>query len=252
MVGVDGEALDVLGQRLHNGVPDDGREWQRWPPGPRRGRIGRGDCVGGIARETLSGDRFGRVPRRQSGAGHPARELGRVPPQAADTPRARDPAASARLAVDGLLVRVGRGAGDGLGKTSDRVPARALQPGGLGLGGRDRYEKPDLTPAESAVGESVAEEREVAQLRHHTCELLQLAARETQRLPGVIVEPNEPEALVAVAEKEGMDEATEDAAAESLLPSETTEERVEDVRAEVAVEAASLLRGRWIEKFRGN
>jgi hypothetical protein len=81
---------------------------------------------------------------------------------------------------------------------------------------------------------------------------LQLAARETQRLPGVIVEPNEPEALVAVAEKEGMDEATEDAAAESLLPSETTEERVEDVRAEVAVEAASLLRGRWIEKFRGN
>ena len=49
------------------------------------------------------------------------------------------------------------------------------------------------------------------------------------------------------AAEEGPGEAPEDAAAEGLLAGEAAEERIDELGAEISVEASALLRGRRLE-----
>ena len=109
-----------------------------------------------------------------------------------------------------------------------------------------------MAPGERALREGAGDGGEILESLHHAGKLLELPAGEAEALARVVVEPREAEALVGAAEKERTGEAAEDAAAERLLTAEAAEEWVEQLGAEVAVEAAALARGWWDEQFGGH
>src|SRR5437867_4434865 len=80
-------------------------------------------------------------------------------------------------------------------------------------------------------------------------ELLQLAAREAEALAREVVEADEAEPLVGPLREEVPGEVAEHLAAEGFLAREPAEQAVEQPGAEVAVEAAPLLRGGDLEEL---
>ena len=253
-IGEEGELLDGFRQRLGDGLPRerlDGWREPRWRE--RRLRVRRD--VAGIAGESFSRDRLGRAPGGKAGAGHAARELDRVPPQAPDPPRAGDTESDSRLPVDRGLLRVGGCAtpgSDGRLEPAHRLASRVVEPDGLCLGRGDGNQQPEVAPRQRSVGEGAVDCWQVSDALDDVPEVLQLATRDAQTLACIIVDPNEAELDVATATQERPGEASEDATAERLLADEATEQRVDEVGAEIAVEPTALARSGWPEHVGGN
>ena len=109
------------------------------------------------------------------------------------------------------------------------------------VGRGDRGEKAHVAPGEHALGEGPLETGKILQPLRHPRELLQLAARESEALPGVVVEPGEPEAAVRAPQEEGPGQAAEHAAAERFLTRQAAEEAIEQLGAKPAIEPPPLL-----------
>jgi len=97
-----------------------------------------------------------------------------------------------------------------------------------------------VAPGERSLDEGLTEGGQVLQLLHHARELLQLAAREAEALPRVVVEAEEAEAVMRAPAKEGPGEAAEHPAAERFPAREAAEEWIEQLGAEAPVELALL------------
>ena len=107
-----------------------------------------------------------------------------------------------------------------------------------------------MAPRERAVGEGAVDDGQVGEPLDDAREILQLAAGQTETFRCVIVDTHEAEPEVRAAAEEGPGEATEDAAAEGFLAAEAAEEWVDELGAEIAIEAAALLRRRRVEHLR--
>ena len=157
-----------------------------------------------------------------------------------------------RLAVNGALVGVGRDAarrGDGGLERAHALAARPDKPGRFGVRRGDRDEEAQVAPGERPLGEGTGERRERLEPLRHVGELLQLAAREAQALAREVVEADEAETLVGPLREEVPGEVAEHPPAEGFLPRQPAEQAVEQPGAEVAVEAAPLLRGGDLEEL---
>ena len=174
-------------------------------------------------------------------------------PETPYTPRAGEPKPRPRLTVDGALVRIRRRAAgrcDGGVETAHRLTLCTGEPGGFRRGDGDGNEAAEVAPREHAVGEGAVDGGQIGEPLDDARDLLQLPAAETETLPRIIVYADEAEPEVPAAAAERPRQATEDAAAEGLLAGEAAEERIDELGAEISVEASALLRGRRLEHLR--
>src|SRR5438445_86619 len=103
--------------------------------------------------------------------------------------------------------------------------------------------------ASAMASQATGERREGLEPLRNTCELLQLAAREAETLVSEVVEADEAETLVGPLREEVLGEAAENPAAEGFLARQPAEQAVEQLGAEIAVQAAPLLCGGDLEEL---
>lgn len=97
-----------------------------------------------------------------------------------------------------------------------------------------------MAPGERAVVEGVRDGGQLFERAAHAADLLELAAGDAEALARVVVDADEAEPEVGATEEERPGEAAEDAATEGLLTGEATEQRIEQLDAQVTVQAAAL------------
>jgi hypothetical protein len=156
-----GERLDVGRQGFAHRGPVDVRRRDFVGIGQRRRRRARrrpGVVDRGLGGEPLGGDGLGGLRLRERRPRHAPRQLDGLAPEPPDAPRAAEAEAYCRLCV---VVRIGRAS---LRPDERREGARGpaagpLEPLGLGRGGGDAGEEPDLRPRERTVPERGTEQR---------------------------------------------------------------------------------------------